>query len=138
MKKELISFPYDGVRRHPRMAASARAAQFAPFSALNGYEEAIAETGRQTGEMRELHEDTLREVQAKAAFLSSRLAEVPEVEFVYFEEDPRKPGGEYKRTSGRLRAVDPDRRLFLLTDHRAVPMDAVVSLESPLLDDYDF
>lgn len=138
MKEKLVSFPYEGVRRHPRMSAEARAAQFAPFSALNGYEEAIAETGRVTEEMCELNEDALQEVQEKTAYLSSRLEEKPEVEFVFFAEDPLKAGGEYKKTAGRLKAVDRDRRLFVLTDHRTVPMDAVVSLYSPLLGDHDF
>lgn len=32
---------------HPRMAPEKRAAQFAPFSALTGYEESIEKTARQ-------------------------------------------------------------------------------------------
>ncbi|HAM03961.1 MAG TPA: hypothetical protein DCP59_00420 [Megasphaera sp.] len=38
---ELWSYPYEGVRCHRHMSRQARAAQFAPFAALTGYDEAI-------------------------------------------------------------------------------------------------
>ncbi|MCM1483195.1 MAG: hypothetical protein NC043_02595 [Muribaculaceae bacterium] len=44
--ESIIGLKYDGVQRHPRMSMEARAAQFAPFAALTGHSEAIAETAR--------------------------------------------------------------------------------------------
>lgn len=43
---DLIDYPYDGVKSHPRMTMEARAAQFAPFAALTGHSDAIAQTER--------------------------------------------------------------------------------------------
>lgn len=43
---DIINHKYRGVRYHPKMSMSNRAAQFAPFAALNGHEEAIEETAR--------------------------------------------------------------------------------------------
>ena len=61
MKEEdLIHYPYAGVRRHPHMSNAKRAAQFKPFAALSGYEEAIEESGRITIERKEMHEDALK------------------------------------------------------------------------------
>ena len=40
-------------KTHPRMPRANRAAQFMPFSALSGYEEAVQETARQTEQFRE-------------------------------------------------------------------------------------
>ena len=39
------------------MSLEARSAQFAPFAALTGYEDAVSETGRLTSDKIELSED---------------------------------------------------------------------------------
>lgn len=41
---DIIDLPHHTSSKHPRMAAEMRAAQFAPFAALTGYEETIEET----------------------------------------------------------------------------------------------
>ncbi len=40
---DIIDLEHHTSRRHPRMDADMRAAQFAPFAALTGYEETIRE-----------------------------------------------------------------------------------------------
>ena len=44
---DIIRIDYENIKskRHPRMSILARAAQFAPFAALTGHDEAIEETG---------------------------------------------------------------------------------------------
>ncbi|MDE5790058.1 MAG: hypothetical protein K2H96_02360 [Muribaculaceae bacterium] len=44
----IINLPHYEPRRHPRMPMESRAAQFAPFSALEGLEEALEETAKHT------------------------------------------------------------------------------------------
>ena len=41
---DIINLPYPTSKKHPRMAAIDRAAQFSPFAALTGYEKALEET----------------------------------------------------------------------------------------------
>ena len=54
---DIIGLEHPTSRKHPRMAAEMRAAQFAPFAALTGYEEAIEETAmRQQAEVIERDE----------------------------------------------------------------------------------
>ena len=43
--KEIINHPHHISTKHPQMSILNRAAQFAPFSALTGYEEAIKKKG---------------------------------------------------------------------------------------------
>ena len=45
---DIIHLPHPVSEKHPRMPMQDRAAQFSPFAALTGYEEAIYETGRLT------------------------------------------------------------------------------------------
>ena len=42
--RDLIDLEHPSSKRHPRMAPEMRAAQFAPFAALTGYEETIEES----------------------------------------------------------------------------------------------
>ena len=54
---DIICLEHPTSRKHPRMAAEMRAAQFAPFAALTGYDEAIEETAmRQQAEVIERDE----------------------------------------------------------------------------------
>ncbi|MCR4860069.1 MAG: hypothetical protein K5910_05335 [Bacteroidales bacterium] len=44
---DIIDLPRPEPQRHPRMAQADRAAQFAPFAALTGFESVIEKTARQ-------------------------------------------------------------------------------------------
>lgn len=44
--EDIINLPRHESTRFPKMKAADRAAQFAPFAALNGFGDAIAEAGR--------------------------------------------------------------------------------------------
>ena len=57
---DIIGLEHPTSRKHPRMAAEMRAAQFAPFAALTGYDEAIEETAmRQQAEV--IERDDMRD-----------------------------------------------------------------------------
>ena len=47
---DIIGLPHPVSRKHPQMPREDRAAQFAPFAALTGYDAAVKETARLTGE----------------------------------------------------------------------------------------
>lgn len=44
--EDIIDLPHPTSARHPRMSMANRAAQFSPFAALSGYEDAVRETAR--------------------------------------------------------------------------------------------
>lgn len=48
--EDILQLQHPTSKRHPRMPLYNRAAQFAPFAALNGYEDAIREAIRRTEE----------------------------------------------------------------------------------------
>ena len=48
---EIMGLPHHVSKTRPQMPMSDRAAQFAPFAALTGYDSAIKETGRLTDEL---------------------------------------------------------------------------------------
>ena len=60
--RDMLSLPHPVSQRHPRMSMDSRAAQFAPFAALQGYEAAVAETARHTETQTELSEDRIQDL----------------------------------------------------------------------------
>ena len=44
---DIINLPHHVSKHHPQMSMWNRAAQFAPFAALTGYEEAIKDTAQE-------------------------------------------------------------------------------------------
>ena len=107
-----------------------RAAQFSPFAALTGYDAAIKETGRLTGQRIELTEECRTVLDRKQQVLLENLAEHPEVSVTYFVPDERKSGGTYVTVAGRVKKVDEYQRLLLLTDGTRIPLTEVLELES--------
>ena len=110
------------------MPMSDRAAQFAPFAALTGYDSAIKETGRLTNERIELDEDALTALNVKYQFLMDALDEEPEIKITYFKPDERKAGGEYVSAIGTVKKVDDFERLITMQDGTRIPMDDVYDM----------
>lgn len=54
---DIIHLPYPRPSKHKPMSMENRAAQFAPFAALTGYDKAIEETARQNTERFEEEEE---------------------------------------------------------------------------------
>ena len=105
-----------------------RAAQFSPFAALTGYEDAIRETGRLTDARWEPGEEQLALLNTQFRLLTDRLEEHPEISVTYFVPDERKTGGAYLTCRGNVRKVKELERLLVLDDGLRIPMDDVVEL----------
>ena len=129
---EIINLPHHVSKTRPQMPMSDRAAQFAPFAALTGYDSAIKETGRLTDERIELDEETLTVLDRKYQLLMDALDEAPEIEITYFKPDERKAGGKYVSATGTVKKVDDFERLITMQDGLKIPMDDVLSIDGEL------
>ena len=129
---EIMGLPHHVSKTRPQMPMSDRAAQFAPFAALTGYDSAIKETGRLTGERIELDEEALNDLNTKYQLLMDALDEEPEVEITYFKPDERKAGGEYVSVTGTVKKVDTFERWIIMQGGMKIPMDDVLNMEGGL------
>ena len=125
---DIIGLAHHVSRNRPAMPMRDRAAQFAPFAALTGYGEAVAETARQTVPKRELSEQEAEEMDRRLAELVARLPEQPETTVEYFVPDERKAGGAYVSRTGRVRHVSVPERTLVMADGAVIPLDDIVSL----------
>lgn len=125
---EIMELPHHVSKTRPQMPMSDRAAQFAPFAALTGYDSAIKETGRLTDERVELDEEALTALDRKYQLLIEALDDAPEVTIIYFRPDERKAGGQYVSATGTVKKVDTFGRRILLQDGTRIPLDSVFDL----------
>ena len=126
---DIIDLPHHVSPTRRRMSASERAAQFAPFAALTGYDAAIEETARLTEDELAADEERTRELDAKLRLLQRLLPERPEITVTYFVPDERKAGGAYETVTGRLRAICVGERTILLEDGTEIAMERIESLD---------
>lgn len=129
---EIMGLPHHVSRTRPQMPMSDRAAQFAPFAALTGYDSAIKETGRLTDEKIELDEEALTTLDMKYQFLMDALDDEPEVTITYFQPDERRAGGKYVSATGTVKKVDDFERRITMRDGAKIPMDNVLSIDGEL------
>ena len=126
---DIIHLPRHVSKRHPQMSLYNRAAQFAPFSALTGYGEAIAETARQTNPKIEMMEDDRQLMDRKLLLLTNHLEEEPTITITYFQPDGRKSGGQYLTITGVVKAIRTNERIIIMKDRTKISIDAIVGLE---------
>lgn len=88
--EDILYLEHHVSKKHPQMSIYNRAAQFAPFAALSGHGEAIAETARLTEGKIELDDYEKLKLDEKLYILQERIAEVPTVCITYFRPDTKK------------------------------------------------
>lgn len=126
---DMLELPHPVSKVHPRMDLIKRAAQFAPFAALTGYEDAITEAQRLTDRRVELDENSKELLDEKLQMIWEQGEEKPEVEVTYFVPDQKKEGGAYVTVSGRIKKIDPYQRHIIMTEGMVIPIDEIVGLE---------
>ena len=106
-----------------------RAAQFAPFAALTGYEESIAETARLTDHRIELSEEDIENINTKLNFIKEHIKERPEVTVTYFQPDERKEGGEYITVTGKVRWIEEVNGVVVFEGEKSLNLETIVEIK---------
>ena len=124
---DIIDLQHPDSLKHKRMSLYNRAAQFAPFAALTGYEEAIEETGRQVSEKLILSESQKELLDRQLQELKKHLSE-QELRITWFKKDEKKAGGEYVTTKGYVKKIDILERKILMEDGQILKMDDIYEI----------
>lgn len=125
---EIINLPHHVSTVHAPMPMADRAAQFSPFSALAGYEEAIEETGRLTEGKVYLAKDARELLDEKLRMLQGRTGERFQVSITFFQPDQRKEGGKYTTVTGFVKRIDEYERVVVMEDGRRIAVDEILEI----------
>lgn len=126
--EDMIGLPHHVSKNHPQMSMHDRAAQFAPFSALSGHSEVIAEAARLTGRKIELDEYARQGLDETLLALRAHIREEPEIEVTYFLPDENKEGGRYETVKAALAKICETSRSLLMADGRQIQMDDILDI----------
>jgi len=125
---DIICLPHYEPTHHPRMSMWNRAAQFAPFAALTGYDDAIQESARQTDDWIGLGDEGNKELNRQMEELSARLSEQPSVTIVYFQPDEHKEGGTYLSYTGNVKRIDEYEQTIVMTDGKKIGLSMITNI----------
>lgn len=126
---DIINLPHHISKKHPQMSMEARAAQFAPFAALTGYEDAVKETARTTTEKIELDEESKTILDAKLQIIVEQLINKPTISITYFVQDLKKEGGKYISIIGSVRKIDEYKQCIVLEDKTEIYINDIIDIE---------
>ena len=126
---DIINLPHHVSRNHPQMPMMARAAQFAPFAALTGYDAVIHETARLTEGQVELEEYDNERLNRKFAELMTILDSHPEITVSYFKPDERKAGGSFETTTGTVKKIDSYEHQLLMDDGTKISIADIMDFD---------
>lgn len=128
--EDIINLPHHISKKHPQMTMESRAAQFAPFAALVGYEDAVEETARLTTKRIELNEEEKNILDMKLQMLKEQMHVqiYPEISIMYFVPDLKKEGEKYIKISGTIKKIDEYKQLLILDDKTQIPISEIISI----------
>ncbi len=120
-------------RKH--MSLNDRAAQFLPFAALTGYDEAINETARLTVDKKALGPEDKALLNKRLMFVKSVTKEKPTISITYFVKDEKKDGGVYKTIETIVQAIDEARKVLILPNREEIRISDIYKIEGKIFED---
>ena len=126
--ERIISRPHHVSKSRSRMADVDRAAQFAPYAALSGFEDEVNEEARITEKRKFLDESEIERIDEMLRMISE-LGEESEVRVTHFVKDNKKSGGAYLDKIGRVRNIDSYTGRIIFTDGTNIPINTVTDIE---------
>lgn len=134
---DIINLPHHVSASRPRMSALDRAAQFSPFAALTGYDDAVKETARLTDERVELDESSKAALNERLLMIQGQLDDQPQVSIIYFQPDDKKAGGTYITATGCVKKIDEYERTAVMKDGTKISIDDIIKIDGDLFNSTD-
>lgn len=126
---DIINLPHHVSSTRPHMSIEERAAQFSPFAALTGHEDAIKETARQTEREIILDENELEILDEKLKAILSDKSDNKNIKVVYYVPDENKNGGKYVECSGRVKKMDEYRHVLVMEDGTEINVGRIADIQ---------
>ena len=127
---DIINMPHHVSKTRKPMSLQNRSAQFAPFSALTGYDEKIKEVARETSKKIELDDGIKLMLNEKLCLIKNDIKLRPKVTITYFVRDNRKENrGRYKTITLNAKVVDEVYKRIILIDNTIISFDNIIDIK---------
>lgn len=125
----MVGLPNHQSSKYPPMPRPSRAAQFSPFAALTGYDEATREVARVTDKKVELGDDIKEKLNERLCIIQASMDQKPEVSITYFQQDHLKEGGTYLIASGYIKKIDQYEGLLVMACGKRILVSDIIDIE---------
>lgn len=125
---DIINLPHHVSKDRIPMSMENRAAQFAPFAALTGHNEALEETARLTTPKKLLSDDEMASLTRKLTRVIEQVPGLEEYTFMYFVPDVQKEGGKYVSITDTVKKYNEVTRTITLSDGKVLLIDNILSI----------
>ena len=131
---DIIDLPHHQSGRRPHMPNYNRAAQFAPFSALVGYEQMVQDTVDilLLDKRVILSEDQKNILDEKLKLLKLQINKRPKVQVTYFDEVSSDLGGGYVSYFGILRRIEENPARLIMMDRKEIYIRDILEITADL------
>lgn len=126
---DIIDLPHHVSDTRPHMPMLDRAAQFQPFRALTGYEDAVRETARLTDQRVELTDEEKARLDTILQTLADSIGSRPQVILTYFQPDKKKAGGAYATATGQLKKIDDIEGVLILMGGGRIVIEDILDIQ---------
>lgn len=127
--QSILHTPWPQPTARKRLPEEERAVQFAPFSALTGYDGVIGEAGRLTQGPVFLTEESLQALNETLKAIREHLDRQSKVKMTVYRADRKKEGGALLPVEGQVKKIDLYEGRLILTDGREIPFSQIVEIE---------
>ena len=125
--EDIINLPHYEPK-HKRMSIDVRSAQFAPFSALTGFNDEVKETERLVDKKVLLDEDEKIIINNRLVEILKNIKVKPKVTITYFVEDKKKNGGKYITSINCVSKIDMVEKYLLFINKEKIYFDDILSI----------
>ena len=131
---DIINLPNHISLKHPRMSIEARSAQFAPFAALTGYNDAVKETERLTDKRIEIDDNLKQILNNKLNYILENIDKKTLIIITYFIPDNKKDGGKYIEKTGIIKKIDIINQYIYLYDKTKIPIKEIINITGDIFE----
>ena len=136
--EDIINLSHHVSKKHQQMSMWSRSAQFAPFAALTGYDEAVKETARLTDRRIDIDEGLKNILNNKLQYILDNKTLQPEITFTYFVYDNKKEGGKYIEKTGVVKKIDLNEKYIMLKDKTKISIDEIINITGDILENINY
>ncbi len=115
--------------KHKPMTIANRAAQFAPFAALTGYDQALIEKARLTDQRPLLSEEEKQNINNVLHEIFDQIRKQPDVRVMYFEPDAKKEGGKIITLHSFAVKLSIDERYLMVENKQRISIDDILDVQ---------
>lgn len=126
---DIINLEHHISKKHKQMSLENRSAQFAPFAALVGYDNAVKETARTT-DSKIFIDDGIKEIINKTIQqIKNNLNNNIQIKVTYFVPDKLKSGGKYQTKIGIVAKINEYLKIIKLEEGTEIPIEEIIELD---------